>query len=65
MLSYLKNLMTDETKFVGFARAALLGLAAAAGADQVPLPPEFAWIPAVIGGMIRSSSATVESTNQS
>ncbi len=58
MLTYFKNLLTDEDKFIGLARGAMIAFALAIQDGAVPLPGELAWIAGLAAGFIRSSTKT-------
>ena len=61
MFPWLRRFFTDETRFVGVARGAILCLGALIATDQIPIPEQWDWIGALmmgIAGAIRSSSST-------
>ena len=52
MFEFVKDFFSSRDAFARVVRAMALAVTAASAAGQLPIPPAYAWIPAVIGGLI-------------
>lgn len=60
MVEFFKDFFSSKEIFTRTVRGAVFAVAAAAAAGQLPVPPEWSWVPALFAGMIAAGDKNTQ-----